>query len=497
MADETPGEGGQASTAVHGFAPGTVLEGKYRLDRVIGSGGMGIVYAGTHLLLDKPVAVKLLLPELAASRDVVDRMIREARTASATGHPNVVAVSDLGLAGAAPFIVMELLEGRSLERILQEDGPLPLADAARIMMEVLDALEAVHERGIVHRDLKPANVMLARGPKGRRVAKVLDFGISKVLAPEADTAATKTGRVMGTPRHMAPEQALAKPIDHRCDIHAAGSLLYALLTGAAPFQASSATATLARLLEGSYTPASRIVPGLPAALDDVIARALAPEPENRFADAEQMRAALRPFTERVVAPGSTVGPPPVALDGPPTAGALRSGADVDPWPTRARASVPAAGDPASSRLELDVPAGWRAGQNDRSPIARSRPRGNRFAWWGWYALVAAVVAGAWAAWRYRADLVQVIDVGDLGGGATPSGETILLLVDTVPKDALVFIDDVQRDERPVTLPKSDAHVKIRVQAPGYEPRVLQIQPTRTRRVKIELDRTPRKRKKTK
>jgi serine/threonine-protein kinase len=491
MADDTPGEGERpGSRHEHGLAPGTVLEGKYRLDRVIGSGGMGIVYAATHLTLHKPVAVKLLLPELGHDRDLVARMIREARVASSTGHPNIVGVSDLGWAGGAPFIVMELLDGRTLDRIVRESGPMPVAEAARVVVDVLDALDAVHERGIVHRDLKPANVMLAAGPKGRRVVKVLDFGISKVLGPDPDLDATKTGRVMGTPRHMAPEQALAKPVDRRADIHAAGSLLYTLVTGTAPFEAPTATATLARLLEGSYTPASRTASAIPEALDEVISRALAPRPDDRYADAAAMQAALRPFADGEVAAAPS-GPPPVDLAAPATAGALRPMTlrGADPWPTSGRARGPEA-----PRLELDVPPGWKPGQSDRSPFSTPPRRAVRYAWWGWYLLVAALIAGGWAAWHYRAQLVEVVDVGDLGSGSDPadSGETILLLVDTVPKDAIVFIDDVQRDERPVTLPKSDRWLKIRVEAPGYAPRVLQIQPTQTRRVKVELDRAPKK-----
>ncbi len=475
---------------------GTIFEGKYRIERPLGRGGMGQVYEATHLLLDKAVAIKVLLPEYAADQEMVGRVTREARAASAMGHRNIAAVTDMGWTGDRPFIVMELLVGETLDALLRREGTVDFTRATAWMIQVLDALEAVHAKRIIHRDLKPANVMLVDGLDPRDSVKILDFGIAKASAEVGSTSAqsrTKTGRIMGTPNHMAPEQARATgDIDHRVDLHAAGSLYYTMLCGEPPFRGPNVTATLARLLEGEFAPPSQRVGGVPAAVDAVLRRALAVDREDRFPDAATMRRELeRLATGDGPRQSAEVGPPGVEVGArAPRFERVPGVSELVPMPTGpavTAVAVSPGGDTTrpsalDAPLQLDVPAQWKPGQSERSPLQapRSGPGFN----WGWLVMVVVLLAVAGGVWTYW---------GELTGGGAPSegrhrsGERILLLVDTVPKSAIVFVDDVQRDERPIELVASDEHIKLRVEAPGYAPRVMQVQPSTTRRIRIELD----------
>jgi serine/threonine protein kinase len=474
---------------------GALLEGKYRLVRILGRGGMGVVYEASHELLGKAVALKVLAPELAGRKEMVARVMREARAAGATGHPNVVLVTDMGTHEGLPFFVMELLAGENLAELLVRRTRLGVRRATTIVMDVLSALQAVHDRGIVHRDLKPANVMLADDGAGAEVVKVLDFGISKVADSADDPVTTKTGHVMGTPQFMSPEQARAEEVDARTDVHAAGSLLYTLVVGEPPFVGPTSTAALARMLEGKYTPASQRVAEVPAALDAVIARALASNPDARFPSAAAMRAKLAPFARGEVVPvqsGLTdpaFGPPRIdpeeeLMPAPPSPPARRVNAgQTDPhgiFPTIGRRAPRSEVMPTDTKLELGTPFDTGGG----ATVRRRRPLP-----WGTIAVVTVVAALMAAGWTYRDALLGVAEdaAGSLGEDSAGTGEAVLLMVDTTPKDALVFVDDTQRSDHPIRVPKSDTPVSIRVEAPGFAPKTIQVQPQRTRRLQIELE----------
>ena len=286
------------------FPPGTLIDGKYRLAGVLGSGGMGAVFDATHTMLDKRVAVKLMLPEMARDRELMSRMVREARTASASGHRNVIAVTDMGwTAEGALFLVMEYLEGRTLRQLIREAGPQPVERSANLVFQILSALAAVHARGIIHRDLKPDNIMvIAEADDGQgagELVKVLDFGISKILRSDQDLNLTRTGSVLGSPRYMAPEQARGRPVDERTDIYAVGGILYHLLTGRPALRAPNFAAMIAVILKGDVDPPSTYAPGIPTSLDAVVLKAMARDPEIRFPDARAFRQALRPFMGKV------------------------------------------------------------------------------------------------------------------------------------------------------------------------------------------------------
>lgn len=485
------------------FEPGRIFEGKYRVDRLLGRGGMGEVYAATHLLLDKPVAIKVLVAEYASDKTMVGRMIREARAAGATGHPNIALVTDMGWTGDRPFIVMELLEGETLHDRVQR-GRVPLDQALPWMDQILDALEAVHAKGLVHRDLKPANLMLSPGRDGRIGVKVLDFGISKDLNEDvAATDHTGTGQIIGTPRAMAPEQAKAlSDVDARADIHAAGSVLYTMLCGESPFAGPTVMAVLARLLEGRYEPASSINPATPPDIDTILAKALAVEPAHRYQSAREMRLALAEVRKKL-AEGvafTSAGPPSVQadVDLPRERTLPTPAAPVPthvPGPTltsvaESTHNVQTGTTGGAQPLELDVPDDWQAGH---SAPPRAQPRRRSSINWGWWAMVlvlAGVGVGAWLNWDAltgaSAELIEA-------GSGSASGEPVLILVDTTPKDAIVFVDGVQDDARPLQIPRSETPVKLRIVAEGYEPRVMQVVPSSTRRLTVALDRAKQKR----
>ncbi|MDI7266987.1 MAG: serine/threonine-protein kinase, partial [Myxococcota bacterium] len=287
---------------------GNVLEGKYEILRVIGEGGMGVVYEASHKLLGHRLAVKVLHPDVARDPGIIERFHNEARIAAALGHENIVKVTDMGvLPSGAPFLVMEYLEGESLASRIESGGPLPPRQAAEIVVHVLHALSLVHHAGVVHRDLKPDNVFLAQRPAGpgreKTTVKLLDFGVSKLRTPGAQHLhLTRTGAVLGTPYYMAPEQAAGKKdMDHRADIYSVGVILYETLTGRRPFEGQTCNELFAAILMGPPTPPRRHRPGLPAKIETVVMKAISRKPEERFATAAEFLRALEPFAPPALA----------------------------------------------------------------------------------------------------------------------------------------------------------------------------------------------------
>jgi serine/threonine-protein kinase len=277
---------------------GTLLEGKYRIGRTVGVGGMGAVFEATHTLLEKRVAIKVILPGVGLDADqLAARLVQEARVASATGHRNIAAVTDMGRTSAGSlFVVMEYLEGKTLKEVLADGGPLTIPRAVALLQQVLSGLEAVHRRGIIHRDLKPENLMLVRDEAGEEAVKILDFGISKMTKSDQALNLTTTGLVMGTPQYMSPEQARGAPdIDHRTDLYSAGAILYLLVTGTPPFPGDSLNQIIAATLKGEIAPPSERSERVSSSLDAVILKAMALRREDRFRDARLFREALEPF----------------------------------------------------------------------------------------------------------------------------------------------------------------------------------------------------------
>src|SRR5574337_543530 len=254
---------------------GLILGDRYRLLSRIGEGGMGTVYLAEHVALGKRVAVKVLRPEYSRDEELSRRFEQEARAASQIGHQNIVDVVDFGRTpGGSLYFVMEALEGESLARLIHREGALPLQRALRVLAQICQALGAAHARGVVHRDLKPENVLLVPRDDGGDLVKVLDFGISKTHGVPEGGRITRAGSIIGTPEYMAPEQAMAGPVDHRCDVYAFGVLAYEMLTGTLPFQGETQLATLLKHQGEPPQPPSLRRPDLPPEVDALVLRAL-------------------------------------------------------------------------------------------------------------------------------------------------------------------------------------------------------------------------------
>jgi serine/threonine protein kinase/pimeloyl-ACP methyl ester carboxylesterase len=263
--------------------------GTYRLVARIGAGAMGEVYAAHDEKLNRPVAVKLIAKDLAGDLDRLQRFRQEARAASSLNHPNIVVVHDFGEAEGRPFIVTELVEGATLRERLKE-GPLPIADAIEIGLQMTSALAAAHARGLVHRDIKPENVMLR--PDG--YIKVVDFGLAKLtpVAGATSTILTQPGQAAGTPAYMSPEQARAESVDARTDVFSVGAVLYEMVTGRRPFAGETPAVIFAEVLGHHPPPAALLNPRVPPPVDRLVTKALEKDRELRYQSVADMRADL-------------------------------------------------------------------------------------------------------------------------------------------------------------------------------------------------------------
>jgi serine/threonine-protein kinase len=294
---------------------GETLAGKYSIEELIKTGGMGSVYRGKHVLMDKRVAVKVLRPSLAVDDDVVARFSREAKAASRISHPHAVNVTDFGESeNGVVFLVMEYLDGQTLKEVIKQDGAMSLDRTAEIVRQVAGALDAAHDQGVIHRDLKSDNIMLSQ-TNGGDWAKVLDFGIAKIQQPEGvrDIDITAANLVIGTPQYMSPEQcSQSGPIDKRSDVYSFGIIVYEMLAGRVPFTGESPTLIMMKQVQDEPPSISEARPDLPVAVAQIISRALAKQPDDRFQSAGELSQALAEASAAsVVAAPVTVANSPV------------------------------------------------------------------------------------------------------------------------------------------------------------------------------------------
>jgi len=278
--------------------PGDLLAGKYRIERVLGQGGMGIVFAANHELLGVRVAVKLLLTDIATSNEAVTRFVNEAKNAARIQSDNVARVTDVGTTdGGRPYMVIEYLEGDDLSKLLEQRGVLPMQEAVDYVLQALEGLAQAHSIGIVHRDLKPANLFLVKRQDKTMQVKVLDFGISKATNPLGDSGAmTSTKALLGSPYYMSPEQLRSsKSVDARADIWSVGIILYELLTGAPPFAGDNFGELFAAILEIDAPSLLAKRPDIDPQFEHVVMRCLQRRPENRYGNVGELASALAPF----------------------------------------------------------------------------------------------------------------------------------------------------------------------------------------------------------
>ncbi len=319
----------------------TLIRGRYRLESLVGEGGMASVWKAKDLTLARPVAVKLLFARDDRDHDLlVQRFLREARIAAAVQHRNVIHIVDFGTTEEGqPFMVMELLEGESLGDRLQRDRTLSIGDTVHIASMTLRGLGAVHDAGIIHRDLKPDNIYL-KVEGGVVYPKILDFGISRSVEPTSgrrSALTTREGIIVGTPEYMSPEQARGiKNIDRRTDIYSMGVILHQALTGVLPFHSENVGDLVIQIVTSPTPRAIDVNPDIPEALSDVIARAMARNPADRFADAAEMQRAMIAAVEGSIGEtlrrtlsdmpplmnGAVEGLPVVPRDRPPPSDAL-------------------------------------------------------------------------------------------------------------------------------------------------------------------------------
>ncbi len=389
-----------SATAPSGIQPGDILAEKYRVESVLGSGGMGVVVLAEHIELREKVAIKFLLDEAAENSELSERFLREARAAVKIKSEHVVRVLDVGrLPSGSPYMVMEYLEGEDLSQRL-ERGRVPVEDAVDYVIQSCEAMNVAHRSGIVHRDLKPANLFLTQRPDGSPIIKVLDFGISKVSTAEAVVLSlTHTQAMMGSPLYMSPEQMRSsKDVDRRTDVWSLGVILHELISGELPFSGSAFPEVLLKVMTEPAPSLCALRPEVPKALASIVQRCLAKAPEERFSSVAALAVALAPFaSDRTLGlrgrlAQSMSGPAPAILLAPappPALGATRvevaAGVDL-PGPLL---HPPQAGTlPSIGSIEAALPLGTNTAWEGEPPVVplHARPR------WAWAAAVCGVVA---------------------------------------------------------------------------------------------------------
>jgi len=375
------------SGPVAGVTEGQVLAGKYRVERVLGAGGMGVVVAAHHLHLDERVAIKFLLPGMLANADAVSLFAREARAAVKIKSENVARILDVGtLETGAPYMVMEYLDGADLGTWVQR-GPLPIDQAVDFVIQACVAIAEAHGLGIIHRDLKPSNLFCVRGADGRLKIKVLDFGISKVtnLAAVRSTSSTKSGALLGSPRYMSPEHMQsAKAVDARTDIWALGIVLYELLTGRPPFASEMVAEIIIQIATHTPDPLRTFRPEVPEGLESVFRKCTEKDRDRRYPNVAELALALLPYAprsskaavEKIVgivqsfglsATALSVPPSPAVASWAPTATqSALGGTAVPPVAGRGRAIAILV---AAVALFVAAAAGWHVSRSGQAPRA--------------------------------------------------------------------------------------------------------------------------------
>jgi serine/threonine-protein kinase len=278
---------------------GTTFDHRYKIERLLGEGGMGYVYLARHKVIDKKVAVKVLRSEMARDREILERFLQEARAASSIGNPHIIDISDFGdLPDGSTYFVMEFLDGRSLIQLTEKSKRLGAELITKIAIQMANGLAAAHERSIIHRDLKPENVFIIQRGVDKEFVKILDFGIAKV-ANDGENKLTRAGAVFGTPHYMSPEQAAGAPLDHRTDIYSLGVMLYEMASGQLPFVADNFMGILSQHMYQPPAPfgTMNLDPPVPPGLEAIIFKCISKQPDQRYPDMDAVAADLKRFQD--------------------------------------------------------------------------------------------------------------------------------------------------------------------------------------------------------
>ena len=502
------------------LSEGQILEGKYRIIRRIGEGGMGVVYEAEHTDLHLRVAIKVLHPAESFDPNMIARFKAEARSAASIRHANVVEVTDFGLTEEQrPFFVMEYLAGESLADRLDRRGALSERECVEIADQILSGLGSAHKRGIVHRDLKPENVLLTTRDDGREVVKLLDFGIAKIvggttshnLSLDEGRPKTLQGVVLGTPGYMAPETVTGRtPADQRSDIFAVGILIFEMIVGRRPFTGETPHEIMMATATKPVPRPTAIRPGISESMERLVLTALAKDPSDRFQNTEEFvrhltAAAVGRIPDDARQCKTKFGLPSVAPEPAVFSRDVPTEEVRDGRVGAGQVAKAAAGPGRSSRKERaprEVPARplRRRAPLTVSPLA--------------IILILAIAGGVYY-FFFHQDPFRVIDHDEAGkihegkareeaSHGEPVDETsaaepdeaeirkVTIWLDVRPNSAAVTWDGKAISFRPLVVPKADAPVKVRFDAPGYEPKTIKVIPDEEKTIRVRLRRAKKK-----
>jgi len=431
-----------------GISPGELIGGRYEIVRVLGVGGTGAVFEARHRAIGRLVAIKFLLPELAANPVVPQRFLQEAQTANEVRHKNIVEVLDFGADAGRLYMVMEYLHGESLADFLTRESPTTPGCIIRVLEPVLGALHAAHLRGIVHRDVKPQNIFLARVEGDDEVLpKLIDFGIAKRIVG-GDVNLTSTGMILGTPAYMAPEQARAeRTVSHLADQYALGVILYQGLTGRIPYDADTYPAMLIQIVSQPPAEILRYRPDLDRRLAAVVMRCLARDPAQRFASLLELRDALQPWRDDLSV-GASVPSRPAPPDVPTRPDGTPDPSDPPTIPNGRVSSAPASIPP------LDAPTVARPAPSSSLPFVAALVG---------LAALGMVALAAWLATR------PAPPPRAAAPDAAAPAEGITFRIDVTPATAEITLDGlvVGAGHAEVVRPRDGRRIQLRLAAPGH------------------------------
>ena len=465
--------------------PGIVVDGRYRVQRLIGRGGIGLVYLCHHEVLEKPVAMKVLRPEYAEQPDVIERFVNEARAASAIKSAHIVNTLDVGsLPSGAPYFVMEYIDAETLATRLQNEHALPLFEALEVARQMADGLAAAHGAGIVHRDLKPENVFVGRQADGSLAVKIFDFGVAKVT--RAKSRLTHVGAIFGTPSYMSPEQARGQTVDPRTDVYAIGVMLFEMIAGRPPYEGDDPLAVMAQHVDAEIPSLKVTISGaaVPSAIEQVVHRCLQKSRDDRYPSVTDLLRDLERFTSTF----ASSEPAPELLRDSQLPEIV---VPLDELSERTTPPPQVASSPAVTFLPpvASLPTASRSPVRAKSKVTTpsAAKRGNYFPWLG---AAVVLVAGAWLVLSSGAGLGRGAGSADElaaepepapAASVAPSRVEHEVHLVLSPLDAQVYLGEKNLGPMPVSVKVEEGkRLTVSVRRRGYKSRRVVLDGTQTR-----------------